>query len=318
MHKQRILADLSLPAIAAPMFLASTPALVIACCAAGIIGSMPALNMRRSDQLEVALTEIEVALDHVRSAGGNPAPYAINLSVSRTASERFAQDLAACVRHKVPLIITSVGDPRVVVEHVHSYGGLVFHDVTNLRHARKAIAGGVDGVILVCAGAGGHTGDISPFTLIPQLRRFFDGIIVAAGAIASGEAILAAQALGADMVSIGTRFIATQESGVSSAYKSMLVTAQTSDVLYTPAISGLPASFLAPSIREYGLDPQNLPPLKATGQADLPDGVKPWRDIWSGGQGVGLIDDIPSASDMVGRLKAEYDAARHRMCSGLR
>jgi nitronate monooxygenase len=291
------------------MFLASTPALVIACCTVGIIGSMPALNMRHSDQFEAALVEIEEALNRVRSDGGRPAPYAINLSVSRTTSERFAQDIEICLRHKVPLIITSVGDPRVVVERVHGYGGLVFHDVTNLRHARKAIEGGVDGVILVCSGAGGHTGDISPFALIPQLRRSFDGIIAAAGAVASGEAILAAQALGADMVSIGTRFIATQESGVSDAYKLMLVTAETSDVLYTAAISGLPASFLKPSIREHGLDPLDLLTFKGRPTASLPDGVKPWRDIWSGGQGVGLIEDVPSVAEMVARLKAEYDTA---------
>jgi nitronate monooxygenase len=298
---------LKLPVIAAPMFLASSPKLVLAACRAGVVGAFPAANARSPQELDTWFDEIEQGLAGQASA----APFAVNIVLARPARPDPLLDV--CVRRKPPLIITSIGDPRDLTQQVHSWGGSIFHDVTTVRHAEKAAEAGVDGLVLVCAGAGGHSGAVSPFALTPQVRARFDGLIVLAGSIGDGQSILAAQALGADLVYMGTRFLATSESLASDAYKAMMIAAETKDVLYTPAISGLPASFLRQSIQAVGLDPDNLPAPKGLHAPDLPDGVQPWRDVWSAGQGVGLIDDAPSVAELVARLTTQYGEAKQRI-----
>ena len=301
------LRTLRLPVIAAPMFRVSGVELVAACCASGVIGVLPAHNARTSEDLGHWLVQLEHALAAVPAA----APYAVNLNVNKARgreTQRLDADLALCVAHRVPLVVTSVGDPSEVVQTVHGYGGLVFHDVAHLRHAEKAIAAGVDGVILVCAGAGGHSGALSPFAFVPQVRRLFDGAIVLGGAIGDGRAIRAAQALGADLVYMGTRFLATRESAAEDACKSMVVESASADVVYTPKVSGVPANFLAPSLRAGGFDPADLPDIYKLYRQD-PSCPKPWKDLWSAGQGVGLIDDLPSVATLVDRLESEYRAA---------
>jgi len=296
---------LALPVVAAPMFLVSGPEIVIASCRAGIVGTFPALNQRTSEGFDDWLGEIGGALTAA------DAPYGVNLIVHKS-NPRVDADLAICTRHKVPLIITSLGAVADLVDTVHSYGGVVFHDVTTVRHAQKAAEAGCDGLILVCAGAGGHAGTLSPFALLPEIRRFFDGTILLAGALSDGRAIAAARMLGADLAYLGTRFIATQESRAVDRFKQMLLDTTAKDIVYTPAISGIPASFLRPSIAAAGYDPDNLPP-KGTHQAEFGERMaeerKAWRDVWSAGQGVGQIDDVPAVADLVARLKREYDAA---------
>lgn len=309
MNNQRTLIpeSLRLPIIASPMFLASGVELVAACCRSGIIGTLPAHNARTSQEFGDWLLQIRERLDGVRLTG----PLAVNLNVNKARSGRLDGDLAQVIEHRVPYVITSVGDPREVVEAVHGYGGRVLHDITHLRHAEKAIGSGVDGLILVCAGSGGHSGALSPFTLVPQVRQMFDGLIVLAGAISDGRAIAAAQMLGADLVYMGTRFLATQEAAVDAAYKAMLVEAKTADVLYTPKISGVPANFLTLSMRQHGLDPAALPEIHQLHR--LPEGQnlpKPWKELWSAGQGVGSIVDVPSVGMLVCRLEDEYERAR--------
>lgn len=301
------LSALRLPIIASPMFLASGVDLVEACCRSGIIGTLPAHNARSSAELGSWLTQIRDRCAGVPLTG----PVAVNLNVNKARSGRLDTDLAQVIEHRVPYVITSVGDPREVVEAVHGYGGRVLHDITHLRHAEKAIDAGVDGLILVCAGAGGHSGALSPFALVPQVRRLFDGLVVLAGAISDGRSIAAAQMLGADLVYMGTRFLATQEAAVDTAYKNMLVISQTADVLYTPNISGVPANFLTLSMREHGLDPTDLPQIHRLHR--LPEGQslpKPWKELWSAGQGVGSIWDVPSVAALVCRLEDEYYSAR--------
>ena len=297
---------LELPVIAAPMFLASSPKLVLAACRAGIVGTFPVANARSPQELEAWFDEIEQGLADDPSA----APFGVNIVLARPA--RADPLLDVCVRRKPPLIITSIGDPRDLTQQAHGWGGSILHDVTTVRHAEKAAEAGVDGLVLVCAGAGGHSGAVNPFALTPQVRARFDGLIVLAGSISDGQSILAAEALGADLVYMGTRFLATDESRASDAYKAMMIAAETKDVLYTPSISGLPANFLRQSIQAVGLDPGNLPAPKDLQARDLPVGVQPWRDVWSAGQGVGLIDDIPSVSGLVARLALEYSAAKRR------
>ncbi|MFN4148945.1 MAG: NAD(P)H-dependent flavin oxidoreductase [Rhodocyclaceae bacterium] len=298
--------NLTLPVIGAPMFIVSTPELVIAQCKAGIIGAFPALNARPAERLDEWLTTIETAL-----ADGQSAPHAVNLIV-HPSNERLEIDLAQCVAHRVPLVITSLGKPTAIVEAVHGYGGLVFHDVTTVRHAEKALEAGVDGLILVAAGAGGHGGTLSPFALVSEVRRFYAGPLALAGAITKGRQILAAQAIGADFAYIGTRFIATQEANASADYKQAILSAHADDIVYTPYFTGVPGNYLKSSIVAAGLDPERLPSgngpkLEFTRAAD---GAKAWRDIWGAGQGVGSIDDIPTTAELIARLRNEYQAAR--------
>jgi len=303
---------LSIPAIAAPMFIVSGPELVLATCKAGVVGTFPVVNARSHDLLDQWLGEIATDLDATRAGSPNQpiAPHGVNLVVHKT-NVRLAKDLELTVKHKVPVVVTSVGNPGDIATEIHNYGGLVFHDVINLRHAQKAAAAGVDGLILVCSGAGGHAGGTNPFALVPQVREFFDGTIILSGCISDGGSIRAAEALGADLAYLGTRFIATEEANASDGYKSMLVEAEAKDIVYTPAISGIPANFMRQSLVEAGLDPDNLPPTPKVDMAEEldPDHGKAWKDIWSAGQGVGSIHDLPSTSDLIARLEAEYWAA---------
>lgn len=311
---------LQIPAVAAPMFLASGPELVIETCKAGMVGSFPALNQRTSAGFEEWLNTINTALAAFeKDTGKQAAPFAVNLIVHKT-NPRLEADLALCVKHKVPMIITSLGAVKSVIDAVHSYGGLVFHDVINPRHARKAADAGVDGLIAVCAGAGGHAGSLSPFALVAEIREFFDKTLLLAGAISKGSDIAAAQMMGADLAYMGTRFINTQESLVQPEYKQMIVDSKATDIVYTPNISGVFANFLKPSIENAGLDPNNLKPKTDIdfGQelevdADNNSGDKAggaWKQIWSAGQGVGSIDNIPSTAELVSTLINEYQKAR--------
>lgn len=290
---------LAMPAIAAPMFLASGPDLVVAACSEGLVGSFPALNCRSTAAFRDWVQEIRARL------AGRPgaAPFGVNLIVHRS-NPRLEADLAVCVDERVPLVITSLGAVPEVVGAVQGAGGLVFHDVISLRHAARAAGAGVDGLIAVCAGAGGHAGPLSPFALAGELRAMFDGTLVLAGAIGSGRQVLAAQLMGADMAHIGTRFLATRESLVAPAHKRMIVDSSAADVALTAAVSGVPANFLRPSLAAAGIDPEAPPhALDIAGEARV------WRDIWSAGQGVGAIADIPPAAELCRRLVAEYRAA---------
>ncbi|MGL4315348.1 MAG: NAD(P)H-dependent flavin oxidoreductase [Pseudomonas sp.] len=298
---------LRLPVVAAPMFLVSTPPLVLACCHSGVVGSFPALNQRESSGFKAWLEEIEAGLT------ADSAPYAVNLIVHGS-NPRLQADLAICVEHKVPVVITSLGAAKEVVDAVHSYGGLVFHDVTTRRHAEKAAEAGVDGLIAVAAGAGGHAGTWSPFALIAEIRQFFDKTLLLSGCLNSGHEILAAQLLGADLAYMGTRFIATRESNADSDYKQMILGAQAADIVHTPAVSGVPASFMRQSLERAGYD---LKRLQDKGDVNYGDKLKPisdeakaWKTVWSAGQGVGGIADLPTTAELVARLDAEYRQAR--------
>ncbi|MGH2290825.1 MULTISPECIES: NAD(P)H-dependent flavin oxidoreductase [Pseudomonas] len=304
---------LRLPVVAAPMFLISNPRLVLACCAAGVVGSFPALNQRDSAGFKAWLEEIEAGLAQLQA----PAPYAVNLIVHPT-NPRLQADLALCVAHKVPIVITSLGAVKEVVDAVHSYGGLVFHDVTTRRHAEKAAEAGVDGLIAVAAGAGGHAGTWSPFALVAEIRQFFDKTLLLAGCINHGREVLAAQLLGADLAYMGTRFIATTESQAQAAYKQMLLDAHAVDIIHTPAVSGIPASFLRPSLEQAGYDMNALTHGHEPGKLKpIDDEAKAWKTVWSAGQGVGDIHDLPNASALIERLQSEYREALDR-CQGIR
>ena len=303
---------LALPVVAAPMFIVSNPALVIAQCLGGIVGSFPALNARPQETLSQWLTQIETALAEARRADPSRiiAPYAVNQIVHQS-NNRLEQDMAVCVAHKVPIIITSLRAPNMVVPHVHSYGGLVFHDVISVRHAEKALEAGVDGLILVCAGAGGHAGTLSPFALVNEIRRFYDGPLILSGAIAHGGSILSAQALGADLAYMGTRFIPTTEANASEAYKQAIVDGVADDVVYTPYFTGVAGNYLKASIRAAGLDPDNLP-VRDKSSMDFGSKAaeaKAWRDIWGVGQGIGVVDAVTDTAAVIDRLKTEYRAA---------
>jgi nitronate monooxygenase len=304
-----------LPVIAAPMFLVSGPGLVIAQCAAGIIGTFPSLNARPQDQLPDWLARIEKGLAEARQARpAHPvAPYGVNLIV-HDSNPRWRGDLDICVAHKVPLVITSLHAPDAVVPAVHAYGGLVLHDVTTVRHARRALDAGVDGLILVAAGAGGHAGRINPIALINEIRAFYEGPLVLSGCISHGKDILAAQVLGCQFAYMGTRFIATEESLASARYRDVVVEAVADDVIYTPYFSGVPGNYLAPSIRAVGLDPAELaaqpaPPIIL----DKSKRPKAWKDVWSAGQGVGAAQEVLPAAVLVDQLAAEYEAARRAL-----
>ena len=304
---------LRLPVVAAPMFLISNPQLVLACCANGVVGSFPALNQRDSAGFKAWLEEIEAGLGQLQT----PAPYAVNLIVHPT-NPRLQADLALCVEHRVPIVITSLGAVKEVVDAVHGYGGLVFHDVTTRRHAEKAAEAGVDGLIAVAAGAGGHAGTWSPFALAAEIRQFFDKTLLLAGCMNHGHEILAAQLLGADLAYMGTRFIATAESHAQNAYKQMLLSAHAADIIHTPAVSGIPASFLRPSLEQAGYDMNALKSSHEQGKLKpIDDEAKAWKTVWSAGQGVGGIDDLPSARALIERLHSEYREALER-CQALR
>jgi nitronate monooxygenase len=289
---------LRLPVVAAPMFLASGPDLVAACCNAGVLGTFPALNQRSTAGLNAWIDEIEARL------APGAAPFGVNLIVHRS-NPRLEADLEVVVRRKIPVVITSLGAVRDLVTAVQSYGGLVFHDVISRRHAEKAAEAGVDGIIAVCAGAGGHAGTLSPFALVPEIRQVFDGAILLAGAMSTGAHVLAARALGADLAYLGTRFLATREAMASQAQKEMMLAARAGDVVYTPNVSGVHANFLAASLAAAGHDPA----ATARPALDLQAEAKAWKEVWSAGQGVGSISDLPGAAELCGRLGDEYRAA---------
>jgi nitronate monooxygenase len=309
---------LRIPVFGAPMFLVSGPELVIEQCKAGVIGSFPALNARPQEELDRWLTRIETELQANRREhpASKVAPYAVNLIVNK-ANKRLDADLEVVLAHKVPIVITSLSAPAALVPRVHDYGGIVFHDVIKVRHAEKALEAGVDGLIAVCAGAGGHAGTLNPFALVNELRRLHGGPLVLAGAITNGADVLAAEAMGCDLAYLGTRFIATRESLAAERYKQMIVNSGAGDIVYTPLFSGVHGSYLAGSIRNAGLDPDNLPVNEAPGlYRSREDRPKTWKEIWGAGQGVGDIDDIPSVAGLVERLEAEYRAARQRLGVG--
>ena len=302
--------NLALPVICAPMFIVSNPDLVIAQCKAGLIGSFPALNARPMEVLDDWLTRIKTEL----AADPNAAPFAVN-QIIHPSNERLEHDMALCVKHEVPLIITSLSAPTQIVPPVHAYGGKVFHDVISVRHAEKALEAGVDGLILVCAGAGGHAGMLSPFALVGEIRKFYDGPIALSGSITNGSAILAAQAMGADFAYIGTRFIATREANAVEAYKQAIVDSAAVDVVYTPYFTGVHGNYLKQSIVNAGLDPANLPERDKTSMNfGAAAGAKAWKDIWGVGQGIGTIDDVPATADLIARMKQEYRAAKTALC----
>lgn len=299
------------------MFIVSGPDLVIAQCKAGIVGSFPALNARPPELLDEWLTRISRELDKYR--GANPdkpvAPFAVNQIVHQS-NDRLQHDVELCVKHRVPIVITSLRPPAVVVEAIHSYGGLVFHDVINVRHANKAIEQGVDGIIAVCAGAGGHAGTLSPFALVKEIRENYDGTIILSGSMSSGQDALAAQAMGADLAYIGTRFIATEEANAPAAYKQMIVDSAAKDIVYTSLFTGVHGSYLRGSIVNAGMNPDELPEGDKTAM-DFGSGggskAKAWRDIWGAGQGVGTMHDIPPVAELVSRMETDYQAARARL-----
>jgi len=311
---------LSLPVIGSPMFIVSGPELVIAQCKAGIVGSFPALNARPAEVLEQWLQRITSELDDYRAKNPDKpvAPFAVNQIVHQS-NDRLQHDVEMCVKYKVPIVITSLRAPNEVVDAIHSYGGIVLHDVINIRHAKKALEAGVDGLILVCAGAGGHAGTLSPFALVSEVRQFFDGPIALSGSIAHGRQILAAQAMGADFAYMGTRFIATQEANAAGEYKQMLIDSAANDIVYSSLFTGVHGNYLKKSIAKAGMDPDNLPEADKSTMSFGSGGSsksKAWRDIWGAGQGVGVIADSPPVGDLVARLKREYDAAKAELMGG--
>ncbi|MEM7424755.1 MAG: nitronate monooxygenase family protein [Pseudomonadota bacterium] len=308
---------LRLPMIGAPLFIVSGPELVIAQCKAGIIGSFPALNARPQELLKDWLKEIKETLGTF--AEENPdtpvAPFAVN-QICHASNNRLAKDVETCIRHEVPVIITSLRPPADIVKGVQAYGGMIFHDVINIRHARKAMEAGVDGIIAVCAGAGGHAGTTSPFALVKEIKREYDGAVILSGCMTSGADILAARAIGADLAYIGTRFIATDEANAKPAYKQMIVDSSAADIVYTSHFSGVHGSYLRGSIENNGMDPNALAGADkstmdfAKRNKDGNNEAKAWKDIWSAGQGVGSIDEVLPAGEVVERMAAEYEAAR--------
>jgi len=308
---------LRLPVIGAPLFIVSTPPLVVAQCKAGIVGAFPALNARPASQLDEWLSQItEELAAHARA---NPqatvAPFAVN-QIVHGSNDRLEHDLRLCVKHRVPVVITSLRPPAEVVSAVHGYGGVVFHDVINLRHAEKAAAQGVDGIIAVCAGAGGHAGLLSPFALVKQIRSVFPGTLILSGAMSTGADVLAAQALGADLAYLGTRFIATAEANASAAYKQMLVDSRAEDIVYTSLFTGIAGNYLRGSIVNAELDPDNLPQADKSAMNFGSAAHKAWKDIWGAGQSVSGIHAVDSVQNVVDGMEQEYHAARERIRCG--
>ena len=309
-----LLQNLSLPAVCSPLFIISNPDLVIAQCKAGVVGSFPALNARPAEKLEEWLDRITTELaEHDAKHPDRPAaPFAVNQIVHKS-NDRLEHDLEMCVRYKVPIVITSLGARVEVNEAVHSYGGIVLHDVINNTFARKAIDKGADGLIAVAAGAGGHAGTLSPFALLHEIREWFDGPLLLSGAIASGDAVLAAQAAGADLAYIGSAFIATLEANAQDAYKQMIVDSNADDIIYSNLFTGVHGNYLRESIVRSGLDPEALPTSDATAMNFGSTRVKPWKDIWGAGQGVGAIKRVVPAAELVRRFVEEYALARRRL-----
>jgi nitronate monooxygenase len=301
--------NLSIPVIGSPLFLVSGPELVIAQCKAGIIGSFPALNARPQHVLEEWIVRIKTELAEYQEQNPDKkvAPFAVN-QICHGSNDRLMDDMATCVKHEVPIIITSLRPPAT-----HSYGGLVYHDVINVRHAKKAAEQGVDGLILVCAGAGGHAGALSPFALLREVKEWFDGTVILSGSIGDGYSVASSLALGADFAYMGTRFIATKEANADQGYKQMLIDSAADDIVYSSLFTGVSGNYLKPSIKNAGLDPDNLPDAdKSTmnfGSGGNTD-AKAWKDIWGSGQGIGGIKDDPSVEDLVTRLKEEYNQAK--------
>ena len=305
--------NISIPVIGAPLFLVSGPDLVIAQCKAGVIGSFPALNARPQHVLDEWIVRIktELAEYQEQNPDAKVAPFAVN-QICHGSNDRLMQDMETCVKHEVPIIITSLRPPAEVVEAAHSYGGLVYHDVISVRHAKKAAEQGVDGLILVCAGAGGHAGALSPFALLREVKKWFDGTVILSGSIGDGHAVASAVALGADFAYLGTRFIATEEANADQEYKRMLEASAAEDIVYSSLFTGVHGNYLKPSIKNAGLDPDNLPDADKSsmnfGSGGNTDS-KAWKDIWGSGQGIGAIKDSPSVAELVGRIKSEYESA---------
>ena len=310
---KKIQDNISVPIIGAPLFLVSGPDLVIAQCKAGIIGSFPALNARPQHVLDEWIVRIKTELAEYKEANPDKkvAPFAVN-QICHGSNDRLMDDMMTCVKHEVPIIITSLRPPAEVVEAAHSYGGKVFHDVISVRHAQKAAEQGVDGLILVCAGAGGHAGALSPFALLREVKKWFDGTVILSGSIGDGYSVASAIALGADFAYLGTRFIATKEANADQEYKKMLEESAASDIVYSSLFTGVHGNYSKPSIKNAGLDPDNLPEADKSsmnfGSGGNTDS-KAWKDIWGSGQGIGVIEDSPSVEELVGRLKAEYESA---------
>lgn len=324
---QQLQGRLRLPIISAPMFLGSGVDLVVGACRAGVVGTFPALNLRTTEDFDAWLTQIETALAELEPSGRPPAPFGVNFIVHHT-NKRIEADLGQIVAHEVPIVITSLGAAREVVEAVHSYGGLVFHDVTNAKHAAKAAEAGVDGLILVSAGAGGHAGGLNPFALITEVRAVWDGPLVLGGALSTGRDVLAAQAAGADLAYMGTRFLATTESLVAQEYRDMIVDHTAEQIVYTPSISSIPASFLRGSIVAAGLDPDALPVPERVDLAHVTNphteesqatttAPKAWKDVWSAGQSVAGIDSVVPVAELVDQLEAEYTQAKGELLAVL-
>jgi nitronate monooxygenase len=310
---------LRIPVVGAPLFIVSHPPLVLAQCKAGIVGSFPALNARPEAQLDEWLAEITEELrNHDEKNPDRPAaPFAVNQIVHRS-NKRLEHDLAMCVKYKVPIVISSLGAVPEVNEAIHSYGGIVLHDIINNRHANSAIRKGADGLIAVAAGAGGHAGPLSPFALVQEIREWFDGPLLLSGAIATGRAIVAAQAMGADLAYIGSPFIATNEARAVDGYKQMIVDSASADIVYSNYFTGIPGNYLKPSIAKAGMDPDHLPeadPSKMDFEAAT-TGAKAWKDIWGCGQGIGAIKEIRPAGDLVAQLEREYQTAKAVLCAG--
>ena len=308
------LANLPFPVIASPLFIISNPKLVIEQCKAGVVGSMPALNARPAEQLEEWLIEITETLAAYNKANPDKpaAPFAINQIVHKS-NDRLEHDMAMCVKYKVPIIITSLGAREDINQATHSYGGVVLHDIINNKFAHKAIEKGADGLIAVAAGAGGHAGEKSPFALIQEIRQWFDGPVALSGSIASGDAVLAAQAMGADFAYIGSAFIATHEARAAEAYKQAIVDCNSDDIVYSNLFTGVHGNYLAPSIKSAGLDPSNLPVSDPSTMNFGGDAKKAWKDIWGCGQGIGAVDAVVSTADFVAKLKQQYASARDRL-----
>ena len=304
---------LRLPVVGAPLFIVSGPELVIAQCKAGIVGSFPALNARPQSMLGEWLTRIKEELaEYDRENPDSPsAPYAVN-QICHASNDRLMDDMQTCVDHEVPIIITSLRPPLEIVEAAHSYGGVVFHDVINVKHAKKAAEQGVDGLILVCAGAGGHAGSLSPFSLVREVKEWFDGTVLLSGSIGDGHSIAGALAMGADLAYLGTRFIATEEANADKGYKDMLIESAADDIVYSSLFSGVNGNYLKPSIAKAGLDPDNLPGADKSKMNFGSGGnmkTKAWKDIWGSGQGIGGITDAPSVDSLVKTMKDQYDQA---------